>query len=64
LVPWGAHLPLWSMSPCLPYYRPGKKKKGRRRKGKKEAKGIEVKMEMRGLITAHGRQGDATSECN
>uniref|UniRef100_A0A0D3H6E9 Legume lectin domain-containing protein n=1 Tax=Oryza barthii TaxID=65489 RepID=A0A0D3H6E9_9ORYZ len=47
--------------PCLPYYRPGKKKKGRRRKGKKEAKGIEVKMEMRGLITAHGRQGINTS---
>uniref|UniRef100_A0A0E0ERU7 Uncharacterized protein n=1 Tax=Oryza meridionalis TaxID=40149 RepID=A0A0E0ERU7_9ORYZ len=47
--------------PCLPYCRPGKKKKGRRRKGKKEAKGIEVKMEMRGLITAHGRQSINTS---
>uniref|UniRef100_A0A0E0G147 Uncharacterized protein n=1 Tax=Oryza nivara TaxID=4536 RepID=A0A0E0G147_ORYNI len=41
--------------PCLPYCRPGKKKKGRRRKGEKEAEGIEVKMEMKGLITAaHG----------
>ncbi|KAF2929991.1 hypothetical protein DAI22_05g097600 [Oryza sativa Japonica Group] len=36
--------------PCLPCCRPGKKK-GRRRKGKKEAEEIEVKMEMWGLIT-------------
>ncbi|KAB8095032.1 hypothetical protein EE612_022614, partial [Oryza sativa] len=35
--------------PCLPCCRPGKK--GRRRKGKKEAEEIEVKMEMWGLIT-------------
>ncbi|KAF2912670.1 hypothetical protein DAI22_10g029500 [Oryza sativa Japonica Group] len=36
--------------PCLPCCRSGKKK-GRRRKGKKEAEEIEVKMEMWGLIT-------------
>uniref|UniRef100_I1QSY7 Uncharacterized protein n=1 Tax=Oryza glaberrima TaxID=4538 RepID=I1QSY7_ORYGL len=35
---------------CLPCCRSGKKK-GRRRKGKKEAEEIEVKMEMWGLIT-------------
>ncbi|KAB8098985.1 hypothetical protein EE612_028763, partial [Oryza sativa] len=37
------------------------KKKGRRTKGKKEAEGINVKMEMRGLITAaHGGLGTNT----